>query len=269
MGQSLPITVLGANGWIGSALVAELKYQGQVVLPVDRALLPSWLAGSDQQGPVFYTIGLTADFREKPYETVEAHVSLLSRILQRPGINQLVYLSSTRVYGRSADTNEIAALPCLTSDPSDLYNLSKLLGESLVLQDSRPGFKVVRLSNVVGKSQPQSTFLGSLIAELRTHGEVVIQQSPYVSKNYVAIKDVVQLLPQILFNGQHRLYNLGSVQNAMHVDVAEWFERYGYTVRFASNIDSGLSFPCLNVERLAKEFVIPSNPFLQPPFNLL
>ena len=62
--------------------------------------------------------------------------------MQRPGVDQLLFLSSTQVY-LIADTHETAPLSCLSVEASDLYNLSKLLGESLVLQDPRPGFKVV------------------------------------------------------------------------------------------------------------------------------
>ena len=129
----LPITVLGAGGWIGAALVADLQRQHRRVIPVHREGLPQWLAGEDPQGPVIYAIGLTADFRQRPHATAEAHVGLLSQVLQRPGLERLLFLSSTRVYARSADTCETAPLPCLSSD-LDLYNLSKLLGEALVLR---------------------------------------------------------------------------------------------------------------------------------------
>ena len=52
-----------------------------------------------------------------------------------------------------------------SNDPGDLYNISKLMGESLVLNDSRNGFRVARISNVVGPSQPSATFIGSLLNE--------------------------------------------------------------------------------------------------------
>jgi len=33
-------------------------------------------------GHVIYCIGLTADFRQKPFETIEAHVSKLAEVAQ-------------------------------------------------------------------------------------------------------------------------------------------------------------------------------------------
>lgn len=265
----MTITVLGAGGWIGAALVAALRRQGRPVRGVDRAELPHWLVERDPQGAVIYAIGLTADFRQRPYATTEAHVSLLSQVLQRQGLRQLLYLSSTRVYARSADTRETAPLPCLSSDPSDIYNLSKLLGEALVLQDPRPGFKVVRLSNVVGSAQPRSTFVGALLEEARTCGVVTIQQPADTTKNYVALSDVVRLLPLIAEQGQHRLYNLGSVQNTSHSEVADWLLRQGAKVQFASESSgtNGHSFQPLDIDRLAAEYPAPTDPFRQAIFN--
>jgi nucleoside-diphosphate-sugar epimerase len=263
MTNPLPITVLGAGGWIGAALVADLQRQGRPVWPVGRAALPAWLAGDEPQGPVVYAIGLTADFRQRPHATAEAHVGLLSQVLQRPGVEQLLLLSSTRVYSRSADTGETTPLACLSSDPSDLYNLSKLLGEALVLQDPRPGLKVVRLSNVVGPGQPASTFVGALLQEARATGAVTIQQPADTAKDYVALADVVRLLPLIAKQGGQRLYNLGSGCNSTHAEVAAWLERQGVQVRFGAQATSGLSFPPLAIERLAAEFEPPADPFLQ------
>lgn len=265
----MTITVLGAGGWIGAALVATLRREGRLVRGVDRAELPDWLMGRDPQGPVIYAIGLTADFRQRPHATAEAHVGLLSQVMLRPGLTQLLYLSSTRVYARSVDTRETAALPCLSSDPSDVYNLSKLLGEALVLQDPRPGFKVVRLSNVVGSAQPRSTFVGALLEEARTCGVVTIEQPADTIKNYVGLTDVVRLLPLIVEQGRHRLYNLGSVKNTSHAEVASWLVRQGAKVQFASEPSgtTGPTFQPLNIDRLAAEYSVPTDPFRKTIFN--
>ena len=265
MQDERPITVLGAGGWIGAALVASLQAAGRPVLSIERSNLREWLAGSSPQGPLIYAIGLTADFRSRPHATAEAHVGLLSAVLQRPGVERLLYLSSTRVYGRSATTAEATPLPCLSSDPSDLYNLSKLLGEALVLQNSQPSFKVVRLSNVVGPQQPAGTFVGALLEDGRQNGAVTIQQPAETQKDYVALEDVVRLLPLIAEHGAERLYNLGSGRNTSHSQVAAWLDQQGVRVTFAAAnaAHPGLSFPPLSITRLAAEFEPPGDAFRQ------
>jgi hypothetical protein len=129
--------------------------------------------------------------------------------------------------------------------------------------------KVVRLSNVVGNGQPISTFVGALLTEARAGGEVTIQQPADTVKNYVALADVVRLLPLIAERGQQRLYNLGSSSNTSHAEVASWLRCQGVAVRFASGdaASSGLSFPSLSIERLTSEFDPPGNPFRQTTFN--
>jgi nucleoside-diphosphate-sugar epimerase len=230
---------------------------------VNRSNLSAWLSASDPQGVVIYSIGVTSDFRERPYATTEAHVGILGRVLQRPGVNQLTYLSSTRVYARSIDTHEASPLSCLSGDPSDIYNLSKLLGESLVLRDPREGLKVVRLSNVLGPGQSRHTFVGSLLDEARLGRCVTIRQSPDSAKDYVSLQDVTRLLPLIATEGRERLYNLGSGVNATHRQVASWLERQGVTVHFAAQAQYGLSFPTLRIDRLRNEFDPPGDPFSQ------
>ncbi|KZR66197.1 MULTISPECIES: NAD-dependent epimerase/dehydratase family protein [Prochlorococcus] len=266
MSEPQPITVLGAEGWIGSALVADLKRCNRSVVAIGRSQLQDWLDDKQPQGPVIYAIGLTADFRQRPHDTVQAHVSLLSKALQRKGIKQLLYLSSTRVYARSASTQEDAPLVCLSSDSSDLYNLSKLLGEALVLQDQRIGCRVVRLSNVVGPGQPSSTFIGSLLRDARLGALVTIQQSSDSVKDYVALTDVLRLLPLIAEKGRQRLYNLGGGCDVSHEQVAAWLRKQGAEVTFARQPHEEFAFPTLEIDRLSSEFGLNSKPFRQ---NLL
>lgn len=257
------ITVVGAKGWIGAALVADLKRKKKDVIAVDRKNLSEWLIGKDTVGMLIYAIGLTADFRERPHATVEAHVSLLSKVMMRTRVENLLLLSSTRVYKRSNNTSENTLLQNLSSDSSDLYNLSKLLGEALVLQDPRPSMKVVRLSNVVGLGQPQETFIGMLLDEARRNGSVVIKQSSEASKNYVGLKDVVRLIPQISKHGLKRLYNLGSSKETSNDEIAEWLRAQGAEVTYDVDSNERFNFAPLTIDRLAEEFETPSDPFDQ------
>jgi len=258
-----PFTILGASSWIGSALIASLRAQGREVQAIDRHLLPTWLGGCEDLGPVIYAIGMTSDFREFPHATVEAHVGLLSRVLQRPGLRQLVYLSSSRVYARSDNTHESRPIPCLSSDPSDIYTLSKLLGEALVLQKQMLGLRIVRLSNVIGPNQPRTTFLGSLLQEAREKSLIRIHQHSSSCKDYVCLDDVVRLLPQIAEAGRERIYNLGSGVNVSHAQIATWFERQGIKVVFENETESAVCFPNLSIQRLASEFLPPQDPLSQ------
>lgn len=205
-------TVLGGSGYIGGHLVTHLRREGwdcQVPSRGDESYLANDL------GVVFYCVGLTADFRTRPFETVEAHVGLLEQILRQGRFERLVYLSSTRVYMGAADTTEDQVLCAQPGNPDDLYKLSKLMGESLALQSGRPCV-VARLSNVVGgaNGNPDS-FVYSLLQDAR-QGQIILRSDPCSAKDYIHVADVVQSLAQLALGSRHRLYNVASGVQIAH-----------------------------------------------------
>ena len=178
-------TILGAGGFIGAALVAWLESQGQMVHPVTRASLPALLAGRRPAGHVIDCVGLTGNFRSRPLDTAEAHVGLVARCLGELLFDSFLLLSSTRVYGRASATHEDVALPILPSEPSDLYNVTKLAGEALCLADPRRTARVVRLSNVYGIGMPAQTFLGQVLREGSATGNVLLREAAESAKDYL------------------------------------------------------------------------------------
>lgn len=214
-------TVLGSTGFIGRHLVAALH---------GRNLHP-WCPGREAMeeiylrplGTVYYCIGLTADFLSRPFDTVEAHVSLLARILQRANFDRLVYLSSTRLYDPLGDilATETAALPCSPATPRHLYHLSKGLGENLCLTASGGRAKVARLSCVLGDNPDDDGFVPALVRDSCLTKEIVVQSSPNFSRDYVGINDVVGLLMAIGEHGQQDIYNVASGINVSNQELFE------------------------------------------------
>ncbi|WP_228856685.1 NAD-dependent epimerase/dehydratase family protein [Desulfomarina profundi] len=160
-------TVYGSTGIIGSHVTRYLEKNGFSVNTPDRDEVLSF---STPLGHVLYCIGVTADFRNRPIDTVQAHVCVLSEILRRGDFTSLLYLSSTRIYSGADSGREDARFSLDPSDPSDLYNLSKLMGESLCLQCGRKGVKIARLSNVVGDGTRVSRILYRLSCAMQKKG---------------------------------------------------------------------------------------------------
>jgi nucleoside-diphosphate-sugar epimerase len=245
------VTILGSAGFIGSALLASMRRADEEVfapLRNDPAIFERDL------GDVIYAIGLTADFRQRPFDTVKAHVSVLTDILERAAFRSLTYLSSTRVYSGLQTTLTHQPLSVEPSSPSHLYNLTKLTGESICLHCGHPAMRVVRLSNVVGVGPAESNnFIDSLVRDA-VKGHITLHSSPDFSKDYIQLEDVVDYLPKIVRYGNSRIYNLASGTNLTN---EEWTKRLqallGCNVTYRSDPTFN-SFPRISISELQQEF---------------
>jgi len=254
-------TILGGTGFVGAHLARHLRTFGdEVSRPGREASL------NGELGHVVYAIGLTADFRLRPYATVEAHVSRLSRLLERARFDSLLYLSSTRVYARSTSGNEDSPLMVDPRDPDDLYQLSKLTGESLCLGIGMPSVRVARLSNVFGAPiegagmHPESLLPG-LMRSAIVDGRVRLRSAPESTKDYVFVDDVARALRQIALHGRDRLYNVASGANVSHRDIVRRVaEVTGCAVEFAHGAPA-VVFPGIATQRIRAEFAPPHSPW--------
>ena len=245
------VTIFGGNGFIGSNLRNYfLAKEYEVITPRKHAyrLLPKDL------GHVIYAIGMTGDFKKYPFETVNSHVSLLSELLKAFHFKSWLYLSSTRVYKDTTfDTHEDCKLVSSTSCDG-IYNLSKLLGESLCLSIKNNNVKVVRLSNVYGLNQHTNSFLGSLINKLKLNEKFSISDTKDSSKDYISVRDVTDIVPKIIFSGTQRIYNLASGHNTTHKELLDLLNtKRSNKISFLPNGTPNI-FPLINIERIKSEF---------------
>lgn len=246
----MTFTVLGATGFVGGYLTRRLRTDGQEVFAPSR--------GDDTifarpLGHTIYCIGLTADFRSRPFATVEAHVTLLARILEQADFDSLTYISSTRVYLGGDLGREDATLMVSSLDLSGLYNLTKLTGESICFHSGRANVKVVRLSNVIGDDTNSPNFVFD-IARDALRGHVQLATDPSSAKDYIAIDDVAELLPRIAVEGRERLYNLAAGVKIRH---REWLLRLQELTGCTFGVAGGApvsDFPDIDVSRIRDEF---------------
>ena len=208
-------TILGATGFIGRHLVARLRAEAAEVFAPPRDSPEIY---ERSLGTVYYCIGLTADWRSRPLETVQAHVTRLAELLERARFDKLVYLSSTRVYKRAASGREDEALAIVPTDPDDLFEMTKLVGEALCLRDPRAW--VARLSNVTGDDIESENFLPSLIREALS-GAIRLRTALESSKDYVVVDDAVSAIMAMPRLGKSRVFNVASGITTTHGEIVE------------------------------------------------
>ena len=250
--NKMKITILGASGFIGSHLASHLREEK----------INYWAPQRDDQaiykrhlGHVIYCIGLTADFRTKPFDTIDAHVCLLLKVLKQCEFDSFLYLSSTRMYGsgkgivQEEDTIKIQPL-----DFDDLYNISKAMGESICFAARKDNVRVVRLSNVYGYDFKSENFISSLIRDALRNKRIVLYTTLDSRKDYINIKDVVNVLPKIAVHGSHKIYNVASGENITNGQIANILSRLtGCNVEVDENAKR-IFYPNICVSRVKEEF---------------
>jgi nucleoside-diphosphate-sugar epimerase len=244
-------TILGANGFIGSSLVKYLTANKTPCRAVGRHdPLPERL------GHVIYCIGLCADFRTRPFDTVDAHVSTLARYLTGTKFESFTYISSTRLYYRldpdtvALETSRLIVDP---HDPNDIYNLSKLAGESLCLATGNPNVRIVRLSNVYGGNDKSGNFLTIILRNALTHKPAIFFDSMASEKDYIDVDDVVRALVLIPQRASSRVINVASGRNVVHQELADLILAHtGCRVEVLPDVGP-FRFPRISIERLTSE----------------
>lgn len=253
----MKFTVFGGRGFIGRHLVQYLRERHEeVCVPQRDANTPTSL------GNVIYAIGLTGDFRIRPFETVDAHVSAMIKRMEGCRFDSWLYLSSTRVYSgldESSVASEDTPIPVLPSADS-LYDLSKLLGESVCLAQHSNAVRAARLSNVYGFDQSAHTFLGAILGSLKRQRAVVIHESPDSGKDYISVSALGPILEAIALHGTYRIYNVASSHTVTHAELAhELSSLTAVPVAFEPSAPRR-RFPDIDISLIAKEFAFrPTN----------
>lgn len=249
----MKFTVFGGRGFIGAHIAEYLRGRGHDVWVATRNA--SETAGQ-QLGHVIYAIGLTGDFRSRPFDTIEANVGALARLMRGADFDSWLVISSTRLYGVG-----IGRPPCHEGDPisllpraDSLYDASKFLAETLCLSQPQNSIRIARLSNVYGAGQSKHTFLGAIMAELKNRREVLIRESPQSSKDYIALSTILPLLESIALHGRERIYNVASGELLSHGELASRLgELTGLPLRFMEGAPER-AFPPIDISRIVQEF---------------
>ena len=228
-------TIVGATGFVGRRLQSRLTSEGwDVYAPAkgDQSLF-----GRDM-GVVFYCAGLTADFDRRPFDTIQAHVSLLSDLAQAGRFEQIIYLSSTRLYDSQAALalDEAAPLIFDPADPRHTYDLSKALGENITLTRTAGRGAVARLSNVFDWDREAPGFLSQWLIKAARTRDLQLDSSPHVARDYIHLNDVAAALIAMAQKPAIGVVNVASGELVANGEIANLFLEYGWTVGFSGDV---------------------------------
>ena len=225
-------TVIGSAGFVGANVVRILRDRGvDAFCPVRDS---SALFGHDL-GTVIFCAGVTGDYRSRPFATVEAHVSLLAEVIERASFERIIYVSSTRVYDLLPDGigTENRPIPVNPGNTDHLYELSKMLGENLTLNQTEGRGVVARLSYVFGWDDDAQGFLSEWLRLARRGKSMTLDSSPFSARDYIHVKDVATALIGIAGGRTGGIINVARGEALSNGAIAELFRQHGWQVAFS------------------------------------
>lgn len=238
------ISLVGAGGFIGRHLRDVAIRRSITLREIGRNEIPR----GEDLGDLVYAAGVTADFRNRPFATVDAHVSRLAELLERNKLTSITYLSTTRVYARAAVASEAALLPIDVASPEDLYALTKLTGERLCASSGIPA-TIVRLSNVLGYRPDSPDFFWSVLRDA-SHGSLTFRSAAQSAKDYVDVENVADAIIELVVRRQQGTFNVASGRNTTHGELADLLRaELQCRIEFAENAPN-ISFPPIDIRAL-------------------
>lgn len=252
------VTVIGASGFLGSQIATSFINDGFNVHCPSRDELPALLG---DLGVVVYSAGygVCSSF-DNLSKVIEANVNVLCRILQECSYSKFIYISSTRLYMNSKESNELTNFSISSGDRRKAFNLTKILAEELCI--SKDNTYLLRPSNIYGDAVNSNLFLPSIVRDAIVNKKINMFVPKTYEKDYVSVKDVVYVIKNIITKEcpDYRTYNVGSGKNTSAYEIANRIKnKIDCTIEWIPN-DVKDSFPITNINKITDEFMFePSN----------
>lgn len=247
--------VIGANGFLGSALVNKLVETDEKVVAVyhskidkihEKAELVSVAAllASDLLPDNIY-------FMSGNYSTSHRELLEINNFLYQCSIKfreaKMIYVSSANVYGNAEDNIiEKSAF----NNPS-LYATSKIAGEFIV--SSMPKYSILRLVYVYGPRMTNNSFIPAIVDAALHKKKITLFNHGKRKQDYIYIEDAVQMCILLSETVENEIYLGASGISYSNQEVALEIKKYiNCEVEYRDG-DTGTSFyfdPKLSFEKL-------------------
>jgi len=257
------VLVTGASGFVGSALVEELRHgeRAYEVHPLGRddgdladdGVAEEALAGfrPDVVAHAAARIGVVR-CEEAPLLALRSNVLATVRLAQACAAHgaRLAYLSTADVYGIAAVADEETP-----PAPASLYALTKLWGEQVARLYAPDGLVILRLGNPYGPGVDPAQGKGALPSMLQqAQRRERIPAFRGEARAWCWIGDISRAVRLVLESGEEGIFNVGSDGDpVMLMDVARIAcELTGAPQDLIDEVDSpaGRAAPRMSIERL-------------------
>jgi UDP-glucose 4-epimerase len=222
------VLVVGANGFLGSALVDKLISQECEVVAVynssfdkinkkAKIFTKEELFDSNiQPDTLFYLSGNYAVPHEK---LLVINDDLYKYSLRFPN-SKMVYISSTNVYGNS---DQVITENSAFTNPGT-YALSKIAGEFIV--SSMKHFSILRLAYIYGPGISNNSFIPQIIHSAKENKKITLFGNGEREQDYLYIDDAVNMCLASALNKNNNIYLGATGISVSNKEIAEEIKKY-------------------------------------------
>lgn len=206
------ITVYGGRGFIGSQFSDQYESR---IMEREQIVPPT---GTSK---ILYLISTVDNYNvlTDPYIDIETNLTHLIKVLEacKGKDIEFTFVSSWFVYGET----DLPAKETSHCNPKGFYSITKHAAEQLLASYCNTfsmKYKIVRLSNVVGKSDnkvsKKKNALQYLIEEMRENRDIKLYHAGDFYRDLIHVEDAASGLKFIIDNGAFgETYNLGMGRN--------------------------------------------------------
>ncbi len=190
------VAVIGANGFLGKALIdklLELEYNILAVYNSEFNNISNKVTQLSIQEFQLYTCEietiffLAGSYKSSRLELISLHCDILKGIVSKYDNAKHVFISSTNVYGVN-DSNISLKSPYI--NPSS-YGMAKLVGEYIVSAAKK--YSIIRLTYLYGPHLNNNSFLPNLINQALSKKEILLFGEGKRAQDYLHVSDAVAL----------------------------------------------------------------------------
>jgi len=233
-----PVLLLGASGFLGRSISAELERTDHTVIGTRSSTLDLRRPESvdtlrrvvDPETVLIMAAAIMRD-HEEALEAFKDHIAMITcvaRLLSEIAIRKCLYLSSAAVYGDHV-TNE-AITEETPTHPNTPYAMAKLAGELLIRQaaaSSRTPVVILRACRVYGPGDPHVLAYGParfLKTALESH-TIELVGAGEERRDYIFVADAARAVRRFAENDLTGVYNLASGHSQSFAALADIIQR--------------------------------------------
>lgn len=236
--------VIGANGFLGSALVDKLLNLNFEVVAVynsnfDKINKKATILTKDE----FFASEIRPDFIfyvSGNYALTHQDLLIINNELYTYSLtfadSKMVYVSSTNVYGNH---DEIIFENSVFNNPG-LYALSKIAGEFIV--SSMKHFSILRLAYIYGPGISNNSFIPQIIKAARENKKILLFGKGERKQDYLYIDDAVNLCIASALNDENNTYLGATGISVSNKEIAEEIQKHTECSLEFKGLETGASF---------------------------